>query len=575
MNQQEPADPFRQRRPGPPSPWPPSQQPDATSQFQRNPSAPLRQGPPAAANAHSAVPSSPFQPVPSPFSSPAARPRFQAPPGPAVPPMAPSPSSTAYFPFNQAAQYGQSPQAYTNQPGSSWQAQPPQAFAPVPQPAFVASSFPQEQTRGRGRRWIVITLPLLAVLVLLASIFGPALWQVWQGNASSHGQTRASVQHPRVKQSKDVRPVDIRVKYRQLATTYVARMSLNEELGQLLMVQYATDYYSDDLDFMINQQHVGGVIMYQGKYTQKQLMTAAQAKTDISHMQQRAALPLLIGIDEEGWNVDRLWSIYPSPPNPKRLTADDIHKAGDPAVATSEGQRAAQDMQALGINLNFAPDVDVATLQNGYLDWDYRTFGSTPDDVIKYSSPYLQAMQRNGVIGTLKHFPGLGSVPRGDDPHGTLPIVNETKDQLEQTDLVPYKHFIQSTNTQEQPGFIMPTDVLVPSIDPTYPAEFSHVFMTDILRKELGYDGAVISDSVIMQGVKVNGVQLTQAQASLLAIQAGDDMVLDVSGSDQVTDVINTFKDALQKGTLTKARVDEAASRIIALKMQYHLMPAS
>jgi len=99
-------------------------------------------------------------------------------------------------------------------------------------------------------------------------------------------------------------------------------------------------------------------------------------------------------------------------------------------------------------------------------------------------------MQAGGVIGTLKHFVGLGAVPHGNanDPHFTLPSVDLTPDQLN-TDLIPFKHFVQSPNKLDHPGFIMPTDLMVPSVDPKYPTEFSHTFITDILRNQIGYTG--------------------------------------------------------------------------------------
>jgi beta-N-acetylhexosaminidase len=137
--------------------------------------------------------------------------------------------------------------------------------------------------------------------------------------------------------------------------------------------------------------------------------------------------------------------------------------------------------------------------------------------------------------------------------------------------LAPFKAFIQSPDKLLNPGMIMPTDVLMPSIDPVYPAELSHIFMTDILRKQFGYDGVVLTDALYMQGITQ---KWNMDQAAVMALNAGNDMILGPSGADQMLAMINAFKAALQNGTLSKARVDEAATRIIALKMQYHLMPA-
>lgn len=118
---------------------------------------------------------------------------------------------------------------------------------------------------------------------------------------------------------------------------------------------------------------------------------------------------------------------------------------------------------------------------------------------------------------------------------------------------------------------IMPTDVLMPAIDPVWPAELSHTFMTDILRHELGYDGVVITDALYMKGISD---KWSLPQAAVLALNAGDDMILGPNGSYQMIQMLNGLKAALQNGTLSKARVDEAAARIITLKLERHIMPA-
>jgi beta-N-acetylhexosaminidase len=146
------------------------------------------------------------------------------------------------------------------------------------------------------------------------------------------------------------------------------------------------------------------------------------------------------------------------------------------------------------------------------------------------------------------------------------------RDQIYSIDLAPFKAFIQSPNALINPGMIMPTDVLMPAIDPVYPAELSHTFMTDILRNEFGYDGVVLTDALYMQGIVK---QWSMNTAAVMALNAGNDMLMGPTGADQMLSMINALKAALQNGTLSKARVDQAATRIIALKMEYHLMPAT
>lgn len=346
--------------------------------------------------------------------------------------------------------------------------------------------------------------------------------------------------------------------YRQLAALYISHMSLDEELGQLFMVGYNEDTYSPDLERMISTLHAGGVILYQ-----PQIQTRSQVKHDIAEMQQHAKLPLLIATDEEGGLVDRLTNIFPPRPS-----AFSIYYTGDPGQASRWGYQTARDLLSLGFNEDLAPDSDVQLVAGP--DQLTRTFGDTSQSVITFAGAYMRAMQRDNMIACIKHFPGLGAATT--DAHLGLPIVQRTKAQLYAVELAPFKAFVQSQDTMEQPGMIMSTDVLMPAIDPHLPAELSPTFITTILHHQFGYQGVVITDSLYMQGI-ANRWNL--AQASIMALNAGDDMLLGIVGSDQMISTIDSLKQALQRGTLSKTHIDEAVSRILALKMQYHLLPAN
>lgn len=466
-------------------------------------------------------------------------------------------------------------QQHTPTEGAALASQAAPSSYTVPQPSSPQPlAQPVRRSPRRLRVPVLAALFLLALLVGLASIFAPRFFANSNdgGSANIAGVTPNG---PLVKapltpaQQAAIMHLVGYMKYKQLASLYVSHMTLDEEVGQLIMVEYgsgclsssgvcpnAKSYYSSDLDYMINTLHAGGVIMYEF-----QMQNFTQTKNDIAEMQRRASIPLIISADEEGGPyVHRLSHIYGY-----RMSATDIANTGSTAVAYQQGQKVAHDLLALGINENLAPDVDV-NLVNGY-DMVTRTFGNTPQSVIEYASAYMRGLQSSGVIGCIKHYPGLGDA--SPDAHATLPVVNRTKDQIYATELAPFKAFIQSSDPLVYPGMIMPTDVLMPAIDPVYPAELSHIFMTDILRKQFGYDGVVLTDALYMRGVKWD-----MYTAAVMALNAGDDMLLGPTGADQALAMINAIKAALQNGTLSKARVDEAATRIIALKMADHLMPA-
>src|SRR6266496_2540691 len=310
--------------------------------------------------------------------------------------------------------------------------------------------------------------------------------------------------------------------YRELANRCVAHMSLAEKLGQMIMTESEQNNYSDDLDYMITQLHVGG--MY----------------------------------------VNRLEHIYGARPGPW-----EISQSGSLNFDRQQGVKMAHDLLTLGLNTDLAPDVDVMIVP-GYDTVD-RTFGTTAAPVIKYTGPYIEAMQSHGLIACMKHYPGgLGDTPY--DAHDILPTDNRSRQQIYATELAPYKTFINSPNPLMRPGMIMSTDVLMPAIDPNMPTELSHKFMTDILRNEFGYDGVVLTDALYMGGIST---RWSEPEAAVLAIRAGNDMILGPMGSARTAAVIETLKQALHDGRLTMARVNEAVARIIALKMQYHLLPVT
>jgi beta-N-acetylhexosaminidase len=444
----------------------------------------------------------------------------------------------------------------------------------VPNSVGSAPSERQETLLAARPRWIgsvpkrrplYLVLALLAVLIVVGGLLGSYL----ASGGATHQSGSASLPVPgtgpyaqvplTASQINAIQHLSGYMKYQTLASLYVAHMSLDDKIGQLIMAEYDQSTYSSDLDYMINSLHVGGIILYENQMT-----SFNQTKGDIAKMQQRASIPLLISTDEEGGPYVRRLDLIYGP----RMSPTQIEETGNVNVAKQQGLKVSQQMQALGLNEDLTPDVDVNQV-NGY-DMVTRTFGNTPQQVITFAGAYMQAMQGNGTIACIKHFPGLGGAVT--DAHTGLPVVKSSVQDIYNIDLAPFKAFIQSPNALLNPGMVMPTDVLMPAIDPKYPAELSYTFITTILRKQLGFNGVVLTDALYMQGISDTWNLDT---ASVMALQAGNDMLLGAIGSQEVLSVINAIKQALQDGQLSEARIDESATRIIALKMQYHLMPTT
>jgi beta-N-acetylhexosaminidase len=338
----------------------------------------------------------------------------------------------------------------------------------------------------------------------------------------------------------------------------MAGMTLDQKLGQLLIVEYiGNSYDGTQLQYMIAKQYVGGFLYQESNHNFEPPYNTISNVADFSHQTMSDAhIPLLIGTDQEGGLVNRLYVFHGYLPSAAQMAA-----SGNPQIAYSQGAQAAKWMQQLGINTDLAPVVDVHTVDPPVLET--RMFGSNPNTVASYAGAYLNGLQQNNVAGCLKHFPGLGAIT--SDPHAGLPTVNRSLADLESIDLAPYKLMIQKYH----PAMIMSTDVLVPAIDPVLPAELSQKTINDLLRKQLGYDGVVITDGLYMQGISE---RWTLSQAAVLSIIAGDDLVEGPYSADQVATVVTALKQAMQEGKLTMDRINQSVQRILLMKVQYGII---
>lgn len=338
----------------------------------------------------------------------------------------------------------------------------------------------------------------------------------------------------------------------------MAGMSLDQKLGQLIVVEYSGNNYQDSgLQYMVTQQHIGGILYQEVNHNfDPPDNTIDGLAAFSSQIQDDATIPMLIGTDQEGGQVNRLQNFHGPLPS-----AADMVATGDPQYAFSQGAQTANWMAQLGMNSDLAPVVDVHTVDPPILQ--NRMFGNTPQIVATYAEAFLNGLQQNGVAGCLKHFPGLGALT--SDPHLGLPTINRSLSDLEKIDLAPYKLMID----KDHPAMIMDTDVIMPAIDPKLPAELSPNAINGILRGSLGYDGVVITDGLYMQGVSD---YWTLSQAATLAIIAGNDLIEGPYTVSQVAEVISALKQALQDGKLTQARIDQSVERILLMKVEYGII---
>lgn len=349
-----------------------------------------------------------------------------------------------------------------------------------------------------------------------------------------------------------------------LANRYLAAMTPDQKIGQLLMVQFLSNDYSGDSVDLVRDVQPGALVMYAF-----QMPTAAITRDMLTQAQSDVQVPMLVSADNEGGDIDNLRAIYGSRPS-----ATAIGNANDAHMAYDEGTKMANDMLPLGLNADLAPDVDVQTYAGP--DQIDRTFGTTPEQVTKLAQAYLSGLQDHGVAGTLKHFPGLGDARV--DAHVGLPVINRTQSDIQRIDLAPYQSIIGGAHP---PDMVMSTDVLMPALDPDLPAEISPKIIQGVLRDQMHYDGVVLTDALYMKGVTdpliAKGIpeESAQYEAAVLALKAGCDMLLVGVSTVAAKFLVQTIKDAITSGRLTQAQIDASVRRILVMKIRRGILPFS
>ncbi len=333
--------------------------------------------------------------------------------------------------------------------------------------------------------------------------------------------------------------------------TILQKMTLDEKIGQMMIVQFTGADYGLGISTMIDQYKIGAVLIFAAN---NNIVSKPQLKGLIQQMQRDSTIPLAVAIDQEGGLVDRLQ--YLDGPRP---SATSVGATNDPIKAMAAGMQDAKDLSYYGINLNLAPVVDVTNVYNPQLY--LRTFGNNAETVTTMAGAYLRGLQESGkVMGTLKHFPGLGDV--SSDPHISVPSLSRTQSALTAIDWQPYRSLIAQRDVQA----IMVTHEIVTKIDDTKPSSLSYKVVTGILRNQLGFQGVIMTDSLTMEGIIA---YYTEAQAAAMAVEAGSDLLMGASTPDSVVNMINGIKQAINAGEISQQRIDDSVRRILMLK--YHM----
>lgn len=325
----------------------------------------------------------------------------------------------------------------------------------------------------------------------------------------------------------------------------VESMSQTEKLGQMVMIGIQGIKVDDDSLYMLNQYHMGGVILFD-----RNMESPEQVKQLTSDLQAQSneKVPLFIGIDEEGGDVVRMAEKLTPPPSQKEIGATgDIEQAKTWAIKT------AKSLKDMGINVNFAPVADVGSN-------DKRSYSTDANTVIDFVRAATKGYQQENIIYSLKHFPGIG---KGRvDSHVDSSSIDVTKEILMVEDIIPFKTIIDENEPNDY--FILVSHLKYPALDEEYPASLSSKIMTDLLRNELGYKGIIITDDMEM-GAVANHNDFRSIGVN--AVKAGADIVLVCHEYQHQQEVYLGLLDAVNSGEISQERIDESVKRIIKVKL--------
>ena len=340
------------------------------------------------------------------------------------------------------------------------------------------------------------------------------------------------------------------------AAAMLNRMTLDEKIGQLLIVGFPKDAKEETLQDYIDRYKVSGFILFKRNYSsfdlQYTLVKSLKERNSVSN-----PLPLFISVDEEGGTVSRLPKDGTHFPDAKL-----VGKAGNPTLTSKTGIVIGQELRASGINLNFAPVLDIVSSSENKL-LIRRSYGGTAEAVSAHGTAFINGLQAAGVIAAPKHFPGHGSTTV--DSHGKLPIINIDRETLQGRELVPFKAAIS-----EGLDAVMVGHLAYPELDPSgLPATMSSYFLTEVLREELDFKGISISDEIEMYGY-LNGKE-TLEECVIISFNAGLDVFVIGHTKAMQDRVLKALKDSCSEGRISEQRLNEAVLRIIKVKLKHKL----
>ncbi|WP_069471610.1 beta-N-acetylhexosaminidase [Candidatus Marithrix sp. Canyon 246] len=340
------------------------------------------------------------------------------------------------------------------------------------------------------------------------------------------------------------------------------KVSLEEKIGQMLLVGFRGFKVDDNSRIIqdIKKFHLGGVILFDYDFVltkrQRNIQSSKQVKKLVKDLQAASQTSLFIAIDQEGGKVRRLRNKFGFLVT---HSAQYFGKKNKPKLTYDYASKIAKKLTELGINLNFAPVVDLnINPNNPIIGKVHRSFSKYPKVVTQHASEFIRAHHKNSVLCAIKHFPGHGSSTK-DSHLGIVDVTNTWKE----TELQPYRNLIQ----EQLVDAIMVAHVFNKNFDKQYPATLSKQIVDIELRQKLGYNGVVISDDMQMKAITKSYNFKTAIEK---VIEAGIDIIVIGNNIDYdekiVEKTVHLIKNLINDGKITEDRIEQSYKRIIALK---------
>lgn len=333
----------------------------------------------------------------------------------------------------------------------------------------------------------------------------------------------------------------------------IKKMTIEEKVGQMFIMGFEGYTMDENITKLLVDKHLGGVILFS-----RNIDTIEQTRGLIRDLEaaNNNKARLFMSLDEEGGTVSRI---------PKEMGAFEaawqVGAVNDLNYAFNHGKAIGEAVKSLGFNMDFAPVLDVNSNPNNPVIGG-RAFSSDPQVVKNMGTQVFKGIDEAGIISVGKHFPGHGDTDV--DSHFGLPIINKTKEELENLELVPFTYAIEKNIPA-----IMVSHLLLPQLDKEDVASMSKAIVTDLLRGSLNFKGVVITDDMIMEGAKE---KFTTVEGTIKAIEAGVDIIIISTDYDEQQGAINYVISAVKEGVISEDRINESVYRILNLKLNYGMI---